>query len=134
MPQESQIGPEAIRVELGRITGSSGFVKAERLNRFLRLVVEETLNGRGDQIKEYVIGTEVYGRRPDYDPRTDATVRVEAAKLRKRLSEYYDSEGRDDAVVIYIPKGHYRPQFEYRTPGDGVTSCRIRAFGGRAWL
>ena len=66
--------------------------------------------------KEYVIRTEVYGRRPDYDPRTDATVRVEAAKLRKRLSEYYDSEGRDDAVVIYIPKGHYRQAIRISDP------------------
>jgi Tol biopolymer transport system component len=113
--QDGQNGSEAIRAQLRKIVTSGGFARAERLSHFLRLVVEETLSGRGDQIKEYFIGTEVYCRPKDYDPRTDATVRVEAAKLRKRLAEYYDGEGRDDAVVIRIPKGHYRPQFEHRT-------------------
>ncbi len=120
MHQDCQNNPEAIRAELQKIAQSAGFVKAERLNQFLRLVVEETLRGRGGQIKEYVVGTEVYGRSKDYDPRTDATVRVEAAKLRKRLSDYYAGEGRHDAIVICMPKGSYRPQFEHRMPGESA--------------
>jgi Tol biopolymer transport system component len=111
---------DAIRTEVAKIAASSGFSKSERLNRFLRLIVEETLAGRGDNIKEYVIGTEVYGRPQDYDPRLDATVRVEAAKLRKRLNAYYENEGLQDAVVIRIPKGCYRPEFEHRTGGGGT--------------
>jgi Tol biopolymer transport system component len=112
--QDGQNGIEAVRTQLRKIVTSERFAKAERLSHFLRLVVEETLSERGDQIKEYFIGTEVYSRPKDYDPRTDATVRVEAAKLRKRLGDYYDNEGRDDTVVIRIPKGHYRPEFEFR--------------------
>jgi Tol biopolymer transport system component len=117
---EEDNGADGIRAEVQKIARSARFVKAERLNHFLRLVVEETLSGRGDQIKEYVIGTEVYSRPVDYDPRTDATVRVEASKLRKRLSEYYSAEGRDDTVVIRIPKGCYRPEFEHRAITEEV--------------
>ncbi|HWB84035.1 MAG TPA: hypothetical protein VG675_07840 [Bryobacteraceae bacterium] len=115
MPGKIRAEPDAVRAAVARITASSGFAKSERLNSFLRLIVEETLAGRGDQIKEYLIGTQVYGRRHDYDPRIDATVRVEAAKLRKRLELYYGNDGRDEAVVIRIPKGSYRPEFELRT-------------------
>jgi hypothetical protein len=120
MPGYVQAEPEAVRAEVTKITASSGFAKSERLNGFLRLIVEEALAGRGDQIKEYLIGTQVYGRPQDYDPRIDATVRVEATKLRKRLELYYGGEGRDDAVVIRIPKGCYRPEFEHRTANRAV--------------
>jgi Tol biopolymer transport system component len=118
---------DAVREEVARITASSGFAKSERLCRFLRLIVEETLAGRGDQIKEYLIGTQVYARPQDYDPRTDATVRVEASKLRKRLAAYYQDEGRNDAVLIHIPKGCYRPEIVYKTSGDGVPAAAARS-------
>src|SRR5215471_7680204 len=114
MPGDLQAETDAVRAQVAKITASSGFAKSERLNRFLRLIVEETLSGRGDHIKEYVIGTQVYARPQDYDPRIDATVRVEATKLRKRLESYYSGEGREDAVVISIPKGGYRPEFQHK--------------------
>ena len=114
MPENIRAEPEVVRAQLVKITASSGFAKSERISRFLRFIVEETLAGRGDNIKEYVIGTEVYARPADYDPRIDAIVRVEAAKLRKRLGSYYDNEGREDELFIRIPKGGYRPEFELR--------------------
>ena len=107
---------DTVRAQLEKICASSRFVNSHKLTQFLRLVVEESLAGRGSQIKEYSIGLEVYNRPSGYDPRVDATVRVEASKLRKRLSEYYSDEGQGDPIRITIPKGHYAPVFEYAAP------------------
>jgi hypothetical protein len=109
-------GPSAAAVlaQLEKILGSPLFLNSERMSRFLRFVVEETLAGRAEQVKEAVVGAEVYRRGDSFDPRNDATVRVEASKLRGKLSRYYETEGRDDQVVISIPKGGYVPVFETR--------------------
>jgi Tol biopolymer transport system component len=120
MPEDIRAEAEAVRAQIVKITASSGFAKSERISRFLRFIVEETLAGRGDNIKEYVIGTEVYARPADYDPRIDAIVRVQAAKLRKRLDLYYGSEGSEDELFIRIPKGGYRPEFELRNGGRAL--------------
>src|SRR5258707_15443619 len=85
--------PEASRRQLERVLESPGFARNERLSRFLRFVVERRLDGRHHELKESVIGTEIFGRRPDYDPKHDAIVRTEAGRLRARLSEYYGGEG-----------------------------------------
>src|SRR5207302_5522506 len=66
---------------------------------------------RGDQLKESLVGVEVFGRRPDYDVRVDSVVRTEAARLRARLAEYYANGGAGERVVIELPKGGYRPVF-----------------------
>jgi serine/threonine-protein kinase len=110
---EDRIEPseESIRAALGKISASPRFASSERLCRFLRFAVEEMLAGNTDKLKEIVLGAEVFGRKPDYDPRLDAVVRIEAVKLRARLKEYYENEGRDDAVRIDLPKGGYVPSF-----------------------
>ena len=82
------------------------FAGAPRLARFLSFVVETTLAGNSEQIKESLVAIEVYGRRPDYDPQIDSTVRVEAGRLRARLREYQESSGKQDAVQIDCRKGH----------------------------
>lgn len=106
-----------MRLQLQRILGSSTFADAERGSRFLRFVVETALEGRTGEIKESVIGVEVLGRSPSFDPKTDPIVRVEAGRLRARLSLYYEGEGKDDAVLISLPKGRYVPEFtERQTP------------------
>src|SRR5579871_2228221 len=89
----SECPPEAVRKELERILASRGFVRNERLSRFLRLVVELHLEGRDNDLKESVIGVEVFGRKPGFDPKQDSTVRSEAGRLRARLLEYYAGEG-----------------------------------------
>ncbi|HEY7337558.1 MAG TPA: hypothetical protein VH639_21885 [Bryobacteraceae bacterium] len=114
MPRDFSANTEAVHAEVAKIAASAGFAKSERITRFLQFIVEETLAGRGDNIKEYLIGVEVYGRAENYDPRIDAIVRVEATKLRKRLGQYYEGEGREDALVVTVPKGSYRPEFERR--------------------
>src|SRR5436189_2027488 len=101
----------AIRDELERILSSSGFARNERLSRFLRFLVERHLEGRTEEIKESLIAVEVFGRKPDYDPRLDSIVRTEAGRLRARLTEYYAAEGRQDPGIIEVPKGGYVPRF-----------------------
>jgi hypothetical protein len=102
---------EAICSQLEKVLSSSGFVRNERLSGFLRFVIEEELAGNADQIKESIIGVEVFGRQPDYDVRQDSAVRTEAGKLRARLAQYYAAEGAADTLVIELPKGGYTPVF-----------------------
>jgi TolB-like protein len=101
--------PPAIRSHIERILGSSQFAQSERISRFLRFAVEESLAGRGSQLKEYVIGVEVFDRPDSYDPRVDPIVRVEARRLRRKLRLYYETEGRTEPIRIEFPKGSYVP-------------------------
>ena len=110
----AELSPESIRAALDKILASPGFVNAERLSRFLRYTVEETLNGQTDKLKESLLGIDVFGRKPTYDPRVDAVVRTEAVKLRARLRDYYEADGRDDELIIDLPKGGYVPAFRLR--------------------
>ncbi len=84
----------------------------------LRFLVEETLAGRGDRLKEFVVGVEVFGRPSSYDPRLDSLVRVEARRLRTALGQYYADEGRSDPLLIELAKGAYTPSFRRRPPAD----------------
>jgi TolB-like protein len=102
---------EIVRKELERVLASKGFARNERLSRFLRVVVERHLEGRDGELKESVIGIEVFGRQPGFDPKQDSTVRSEAARLRGRLAEYYAGEGSGASVIIELPKGGYSPAF-----------------------
>jgi TolB-like protein/Tfp pilus assembly protein PilF len=110
------VDPGRVRAQLARILASTAFATAKSAGRFLGYIVEETLVGRGDQIKEYVIGVAVFGRGDRFDPRIDAVVRVEATRLRNRLFEYYRHEGRTDRVTIEIPRGGYVPVFRSLEP------------------
>jgi TolB-like protein len=103
------VSGDDVRRQLDRLLASPGFANAGRMSRFLKFVVEQTLAGEGERLKEYVIGVEVFDRDADYDPRVDAIVRVEAARLRTKLAEYYAGEGRGDPVVLSLPKGGYAP-------------------------
>ncbi len=107
--------------ELERMLASPVFANSPRMSRFLRFLVEQALEGKGGLIKEYVVAVEVFDKKRDYDPRADSTVRTEAGKLRSRIGRYYDTVGRDDPVVITIPKGSYLPAFEDRRNGDTAT-------------
>ncbi|MBM3794070.1 MAG: hypothetical protein FJW31_08365 [Acidobacteria bacterium] len=88
-----------ISAHLDQVLASPGFRQAPRLHSFLRYVVEHTLRGASSGIKEATIGVEVYGKEPGYDSRADSSVRVEASKLRQRLTEYYDGEGTAPGVI-----------------------------------
>ena len=103
---------DAIRGHLADVVASSVFSKADRISRFLRYVVETSLEGRTNQISEYSIAVEVYDRPKDFDPRLDGIVRVEAGRLRSKLREYYEGDGKNSSVRIEFPKGGYSPVFK----------------------
>lgn len=101
-----------IQTELTHIVESRWFRESTQLRNLLSYVVEETLAGRPEGLKEYSLGREVFHRAPDYDPRNDAIVRVQASLLRKRLASYYEHEGRDSDLRIELPRGGYHPVFQ----------------------
>jgi TolB-like protein/Flp pilus assembly protein TadD len=107
---------DAARDQLERILGSQTFRQVDRLKRFLAFVVDESLQGRGDQLKEYVIGVAVFDKDTSFDPRADPIVRVQARRLRARLVRYYRDEGSQDAIVIELRKGSYAPLLRARGP------------------
>jgi TolB-like protein len=107
----------AIRGQLEKMLASDIFATAGRHSRLLRYLVDRTLAGEGEQLKEYVLGTEVFDRADSYDPRLDSIVRVEVRRLRSRLEDYYRTVGATDQVVISIPRGSYIPVFDARAAG-----------------
>lgn len=109
---EAEIASAEVLRQLDCILADSRFATAGRNARFLRYVVEKTLAGAASEIKEIVIATDIYCRSTDYDPKVDSIVRVEATRLRSKLSSYYEQQGKDDPILITIPKGTYVPQFE----------------------
>lgn len=109
----AQISEDAVRDELNRVLASHEFRASKRSQDFLRYVVEHTLSGRPDALKERTIGIEVFGRPTSYDPSDDATVRVKAGEVRKRLSLYYASVGHHDSIRIELPGGTYVPEFRH---------------------
>jgi len=105
------LGHEEIRAELERVLSATSFKRSERLSNFLRFIVNAGIEAKHDNLKEYVLGAEVYEKGQDFDPRVDSTVRVEAARLRSKLREYYETEGRSNPLRIELPKGGYAPLF-----------------------
>jgi eukaryotic-like serine/threonine-protein kinase len=110
---ETAVAQTAVREQLERILLSEAFSRSERLSRFLRFVVEQTLAGNGATLKEQVLASELYGRGPDFSSATDPIVRVDARRLRDKLREYY-SDCREEPLVIELPKGAYVPVFKLR--------------------
>src|SRR5262249_60606093 len=94
MPNKSLESEPAIRQHLALVLASSAFAPVDRLKRFLRYVVEETVAGRAETLKEYPIGVEVFDRETSFDPRTDPIVRVQARRVRARVNCFYRREGR----------------------------------------
>lgn len=146
------ISEDSIREELQRVLSSHEFRSSKRSQDFLRYVIEHTLSGHSDMLKERTIGIEVFGRSTSYEPSDDATVRVKAGEVRKRLGIYYAGEGAHDPVRIDLPPGTYIPEFRTvaspppsapppATPPPVLTPRRIAiagaallAAGALAWL
>lgn len=105
--------PGDVRAELEHVLTGPAFAQSDRLVSFLRFIVNETLVGRADHIKESVVGVEIFGRPPGYDPKGDPIVRVQARQLRQKLRDHYDVAGRDRRVRIELPKGGYVPHFRH---------------------
>lgn len=121
--------PAAVRQHLQKVLGSPEFASARRLQQFLAFIVEQVLNGAAT-IKEIEVGMSVYNRGPSFDPSGDSVVRVAAGGLRNRLRDYYAGSGRNDAILIEVPRGSYVPIFRPRQPAAGV---RTAPGAGRPW-
>ncbi|MFO1150723.1 MAG: adenylate cyclase [Alsobacter sp.] len=106
--------PDEVRHQVERICAAPDFANSERLKNFLRFIVEEKLAGRGDRLKAYAIALAVFSREPTFDPQADPIVRIEAGRLRRALEHYYLTDGRDDPVLIDVPKGSYAPHVTVR--------------------
>ena len=105
----------SIREALQKILSSRLFATALRQSRFLQYTVEQTLQGKGTtRLKEYLLATEVFGRKDSFDPHVDPIVRVEASRIRAKLKVYYETEGQADPILIEIPRGTYVPTFRRR--------------------
>ena len=107
---------EQERLELAKLLGSGIFDRAPNLALLLNYVCSRYFEHGADQIKEYNIAVDALGRPPEFDPRADSIVRVEAHRLRKRLREFYESEGADHSIQIEIPSGQYAPRFVFLSP------------------
>ncbi|MBI4889833.1 MAG: tetratricopeptide repeat protein [Acidobacteria bacterium] len=103
---------DSVRAALARILASKPFAQSERMRRFLQFAVERALDGDRAALKEFTIGTEVFDRGQDYDPRIDSIVRVEARRLRRKLAQYYAAEGAAEPWRITLPEGSYVPEWE----------------------
>jgi hypothetical protein len=134
---------EQVREELTRVLASHEFRSSKRSQDFLRFVVEHTLHGSADILKERTIGIEVFGRPTSYDPSDDATVRVKAGEVRKRLGLYYSTQGAANPLRIEVPSGGYVPEFHVMDipraepprvePVPAVASPGIELRQGTSW-
>jgi hypothetical protein len=142
---------EPAKSELEAVLNSGLFLQAPSLGQFLFYVCTKAFEGQAGQIKEYNIAVEALGRKPsEYDQKKDSIVRVEAHRLRKRLGQYYTSEGANHAIQIVIPAGQYVPQFVSRVDDlrqlelEQISDRRVgnplelipagRPAGSRTWL
>src|SRR6266404_1456320 len=114
--------PERFFQQIDNIIKSHSLRGSESLCKLLQYLAKQSLYHPDAPLKEYQIATEVYGRPTDFDPQSDSTVRVQAGRLRVKLSEYYAGEGTNDLIVVEIPKGSYALTFHLRAAMTGASS------------
>jgi TolB-like protein/Tfp pilus assembly protein PilF len=129
---ERSVSPAAVRAALEKVLAADCLRDAELLRRFLRHVVERTLAGAAGELKEYSLGIDLFGRDASYDPRLDPVVRMAARRLRVKLQEYYERDGRGDPLRIEIPKGGYSAVFRTAPAADDAGTMAALAGGAAA--
>ncbi|MEJ2093241.1 MAG: hypothetical protein P8X65_13735 [Syntrophobacterales bacterium] len=112
--------PEAIRRQLAKILTGPQFVNSPNLQNFLRFIVEKTLAGEAAEIKGYTVATQVLGRKADFNPNLDPIVRIMGGRLRRALEQYYRLPGKNDPVIINVPRGAYVPRFRSSSQPEGA--------------
>src|SRR5262249_35575429 len=105
----AEINRDVICAQLRRLAASRPLARCQHLVELLEFLTSKTLQGEGTNLKEYLIGLEALGKGQQFDPRIDPAVRVAAHRLRTKLRSYYRSEGRQDEIVIELPRGGYIP-------------------------
>ena len=123
---------DAFRAQLERVLESRAFRNKGSLRCLLDYLAGKSLAGEQD-LKEYIVGVEAFGKPEGYDPQIDASVRVQASKLRQRLAEYYRTEGASDPIVIEFPKGHFELSFRERQVEDVHPPGLVPASRLRTW-
>src|ERR1700677_4540276 len=109
-----------IRRHLQQVLASHAFAGSKRTQDFLELIVSHALEGEFDQLRERMIGAEMFGRPISYDTGSDSVVRVKATDVRKKLAQFY-AEAKDQPTVrIDLPSGSYVPRFHFETPQASV--------------
>ncbi len=131
-PPSQGLPSQDARAAMERVLSGSTFAQATSLSKLLRYLVEETLAGRADRLKEYTLGVDVFERGEAFSPKTDTIVRVQARRLRAKLAAYYAQEGASDDLLIAVPKGQYVPNFRmHSVPSNGTTRpTQARAVDG----
>ncbi|HEY7391484.1 MAG TPA: hypothetical protein VH640_23415 [Bryobacteraceae bacterium] len=115
-----EVRDDALAAEIERILESNTFRNAEALRRLLRFLAEKRLSGEADHLKEYSVGIDALGKPPTYDPRHDSTVRIQVGRLRNKLAEYYRTEGKQDPLVVDLPKGRFKLTYEEALPPPAI--------------
>jgi len=116
---QDDLSESEVRQQLERVLRSEAFSRSRRCQEFLSFISQLTIAGEECKINEHMIGIEVFGRGSDYSPGIDGVVRRQAHSLRHRLETYYQTEGKDDLVLIEVPVGHYVPSFRRREIESG---------------
>jgi len=125
-------GKADYQAQVDKILASRSLHTSDSLRKLLRYLAERSSKSPTINPKEYQIATEVFGRHEDFDPHLDSLVRVQAARLRTKLAEYYASEGSTDTVVVELPKGTYGLTYRERTPTVEPVGGPTRTAVGKA--
>lgn len=127
------VASESTKAQIDRILQSRTLHSSQGLRRLLQFLADKSLCGEADQLKEYSIGIDAFGKPSTYDPRQDSTVRIQVGRLRQKLVEYYQTEGKDDPLILELPKGRYklswhpRPQTEIVVPLTSPSETSVAA-------
>jgi hypothetical protein len=128
---------ELYRNQISRLVSSQVLHSSESLCKLLQYLAKHALEHPNTPLKEYQLATEVFGRRSDFDPQSDSTIRVQAGRLRLKLAEYYSSEGTHDPVIVELPKGTYILSFHQREQAAPRPAAAAPSGDGkvpRSWL
>ena len=123
----SELEKAAVQQQLEKLLATSLFNSSKRYPSFLKYVVTHSLAGQTDQLKERILGVEIFGRSADYDTNTDPIVRVTAAEIRKRIELYYQDPKHSQEIRLYLPAGSYAPQYSWPGRPSGLSAGATNA-------
>jgi len=118
----SELEKAAVQQQLEKLLATPLFNSSKRYPSFLKFVVTHSLAGETDQLKERILGVEIFGRPTDYDTNTDPIVRVTAAEIRKRIEQYYQDPKHSQEIRLYLPAGSYAPQYSWPGRPSGLSA------------
>lgn len=111
---------EAIRAQVERILQNKNLRLSEVQRRLFSYLAGKSLSGEADELKEYTLGLDAFGKPPSYDPRQESVVRMHVARLRQKLADYYRIEGVNDPILVDLPKGGFKVTFLPRSPAAQI--------------